>query len=144
MAPYLQRATNRADLARVDLVMVLGAMLSWDQQSQLAEQVPATLTTACRSNGDDRLRARPPDGFGASSRHVRHTFTPDDRQWSPVDDRTALAGEPPDPDHQRSPRVLGRIVGHGPQGARWAVPKHLWPADPSTAPAQRLKDRPAD
>ena len=46
LVPFLQRATCRADLAGVDLEMVLTTMLSWDQQTQLAALVPATLTTA--------------------------------------------------------------------------------------------------
>jgi hypothetical protein len=51
--------------------MVLTTMLTWDQQTQLAALVPATITTCCRSERRDRLRARHADGVGARAGHVR-------------------------------------------------------------------------
>ena len=72
LVPFLHRATSRADIAAVDLEMVLTTMLSWDQQTQLAALVPATLDDGGWANRGDRLRARQPDGVGASAGHVRH------------------------------------------------------------------------
>ena len=35
LVPFLHRATSRADLAGVDMEMVLTTMLSWDQHNEL-------------------------------------------------------------------------------------------------------------
>ncbi len=144
MAPYLQRATNRADLARVDLVMVLGAMLSWDQQSQLAEQVPATLTTgAGRTVTIDYERDHPTvsvrvqDMFGTRSHPTIANGLPLTIELlSPANRPIQITNDLPGFWAGSWAMVRKELAGR--------YPKHLWPADPSTAPAQRLKDRPAD
>src|SRR4029078_4855085 len=60
LAPFLQQATNRDDLAALDLEMVLTTMWTWDQQTQLAALVPATITTAAgRSVAIDYARDMP-------------------------------------------------------------------------------------
>src|SRR5688572_20658166 len=46
LAPYLVRATGRADLEQLDVAMLLTSGLSWDQQTRLAELAPATFQFA--------------------------------------------------------------------------------------------------
>ena len=81
LVPFLHRATSRADLAAVDMEMVLTTLLSWDQQTSSTELVPATLTTAAGRTVEIDYRTRQPDRVGSGARHVRHGDASDDRQW---------------------------------------------------------------
>ena len=143
LAPFLQRATGRADLAAVDVEMMLSTMLSWDQQTQLAQLVPSTLTTAAgrtvtidyeRDNPTVSVRVQ--DMFGTV---VHPTITGD----VPLTIELLSPGSA-DPDHQRPTGVLVGLVGNGAQGPAGRYPKHQWPIDPSIAEAKRLKDRPPE
>jgi ATP-dependent helicase HrpB len=144
MAPYLQRATNQADLANVDVVMVLAAMLSWDQQSQLAEHVPATLTTAAgRAVAIDYERDHPTvsvrvqDMFGTRSHPTIANGLPLTIELlSPANRPIQITNDLPGFWAGSWVMVRKELAGR--------YPKHLWPADPSTAPPQRLKDHRSD
>jgi ATP-dependent helicase HrpB len=144
LAPYVQRATSQADLANVDLVMVLGAMLSWDQQSQLTEQVPATLTTAAgRTVTIDYERDHPTvsvrvqDMFGTRIHPTIANGLPLTIELlSPANRPIQITSDLPGFWAGSWVMVRKELAGR--------YPKHLWPLDPATAPPQRLKDRPAD
>ncbi|HEX2785170.1 MAG TPA: ATP-dependent helicase HrpB, partial [Ilumatobacteraceae bacterium] len=144
LAPYLQRATNQADLANVDMVMVLGAMVSWDQQIQLAEQVPTTLTTAAgRTVTIDYERDHPTvsvrvqDMFGTRSHPTIANGLPLTIELlSPANRPIQITNDLPGFWAGSWVMVRKELAGR--------YPKHLWPVDPAAAPAQRLKDRPSD
>jgi len=144
LAPFLQHATNRADLAALDLEMVLTTMLTWDQQTQLAALVPATITTAAgRSVAIDYGRDMPTvsvrvqDMFGTSTHPtIAHDVPLTIELLSPAD---------------RPIQITSDLAGFW--AGSWAAvrkdlagryPKHQWPVDPATAAPKRLKDRPAD
>jgi ATP-dependent helicase HrpB len=144
LAPFLPRATSRADLEAVDMEMVLMTMLSWDQQTQLAELVPATLTTAAgRTVAIDYQRDNPTvsirvqDMFGT----VTHPTVANDlpltiELLSPADRPIQITNDLPGFWSGSWAAVRKDLAGR--------YPKHQWPADPSTAAPKRLKDRPAD
>jgi ATP-dependent RNA helicase HrpB len=144
LAPFLNQATNRADLAAVDVGMVLATMLSWDQQTHLTTLVPATLTTAAgrtveidyqRDNPTVSVRVQ--DMFGTISHPA-------------IGNGVALTVEllsPADRPIQITQDLPGFWAGS------WAIvrkemagryPKHQWPADPARAAPKRLKERPAE
>jgi ATP-dependent helicase HrpB len=140
----LQQATNRADLAALDLEMVLTTMLTWDQQTQLAALVPATITTAAgRTVAIDYGRDMPTvsvrvqDMFGTST----HPTIADDvpltiELLSPADRPIQITSDLPGFWAGSWSAVRKELAGR--------YPKHQWPVDPATAAPKRLKDRPAD
>ncbi len=144
LVPFLQRATCRADLAGVDVEMVLTTMLSWDQQSQLAALVPAALTTAAgrtvvidyeRDNPTVSVRVQ--DMFGT----VVHPTIADDvpltiELLSPADRPIQITNDLPGFWSGSWAMVRKDLAGR--------YPKHQWPIDPSVAEPKRLKDRPPD
>lgn len=144
LAPFLHRATNRADLGNVDLEMVLTTMLSWDQQMQLATMVPPTLTTAAgrtvlidyqRDNPTVSVRVQ--DVFGTSV----HPTIGDDipltiELLSPADRPIQITNDLPGFWSGSWAMVRKELAGR--------YPKHQWPADPAQAAPKRLKDRPTD
>ena len=144
LVPFLHRATSRADLAAVDLEMVLTTMLSWDQITDLDRLVPATLTTAAgrtveidyeRDNPTVSVRVQ--DMFGT----MTHPMVGDDvpltiELLSPADRPIQITNDLPGFWSGSWVMVRKDLAGR--------YPKHQWPADPSTAVPKRLKDRPAD
>jgi ATP-dependent helicase HrpB len=142
LVPFLQRATNRADLGNVDLEMVLTAMLSWDQQMQLATMVPPALTTAAgrtvlidyqRDNPTVSVRVQ--DMFGTAE----HPTIGDDipltiELLSPADRPIQITNDLPGFWSGSWAMVRKELAGR--------YPKHQWPADPAQAAPKRLKDRP--
>ena len=144
LAPFLQRATNRADLTAVDLEMVLTTMLTWDQQTQLAELVPPTITTAAGrtsvidySSDMPRVSVRVQDMFGTT---VHPTVAGDVpltiELLSPADRPVQITSDLPGFWSGSWATVRKDLAGR--------YPKHHWPVDPATAAPKRLKDFPAD
>ncbi|MEO7370855.1 MAG: ATP-dependent helicase HrpB, partial [Ilumatobacteraceae bacterium] len=133
LIPFLSQATNRADLAALDIEMLLSAMLSWDQRAKLADLVPASLTTAAgrtvaidygRDNPTVSVRVQ--DMFGT----VKHPT---------IAGGTALTIELLSP-ADRPVQITDDL--HGFWSGSWAdvrkdlagrYPKHQWPADPASA-----------
>jgi ATP-dependent helicase HrpB len=144
LAPFLQRATNRADLGNVDLEMVLTTMLSWDQQTQLATLLPPSLTTAAgrtvlidygRDNPTVSVRVQ--DMFGTSVHPTIGNGTPLTIELlSPADRPIQITNDLPGFWSGSWTTVRKELAGR--------YPKHQWPADPATAAPKRLKDRPVD
>ena len=144
LAPFLQRATNRADLGNVDLEMVLTTMLSWDQQMQLATMVPPTLTTAAgrtvlidyqRDNPTVSVRVQ--DVFGTSVHPTIGEGIPLTIELlSPADRPIQITNDLPGFWSGSWAMVRKELAGR--------YPKHQWPADPAQAAPKRLKDRPTD
>ncbi|MBK5333301.1 MAG: ATP-dependent helicase HrpB, partial [Ilumatobacteraceae bacterium] len=144
LVPFLHRATSRADLAAIDMEMVLTTMLSWDQRTELDRLVPATLTTAAgrtvvidyqRDNPTVSVRVQ--DMFGT----VTHPTIADGlpltiELLSPADRPVQITNDLPGFWSGSWAMVRKELAGR--------YPKHQWPADPSTAVPKRLKDRPAD
>ena len=130
-----QRATSRADLAAVDLTMVLTAMLSWDQQTQLAELVPATLTTAAgRTVAIDYERDNPTvsvrvqDMFGTRTHPTIANGVPLTIELlSPADRPIQITSDLP-----------------GFWSGSWAMVRKDLPAVPETSMAGRPVDRPTE
>ena len=141
LAPFLHRASSRADLEAVDMEMVLTTMLSWDQQSQLADSVPATLTTAAgrtvvidyeRDNPTVSVRVQ--DMFGTSTHPTIADGVPLTIELlSPADRPIQITNDLPGFWSGSWAEVRKELAGR--------YPKHQWPPDPSTAPPKRLKDR---
>jgi ATP-dependent helicase HrpB len=144
LAPFLQRATNRADLANADVEMMLTTMLSWDQQTQLETLVPTTLTTAAgrtvvidyeRDNPTVSVRVQ--DVFGTLTHPTIATDIPLTLELlSPADRPIQITNDLPGFWSGSWEMVRKELAGR--------YPKHQWPADPSKAAPKRLKDRPAD
>jgi ATP-dependent helicase HrpB len=144
LVPFLHRATSRADMAGVDLEMVLTTMLTWDQQTQLATLVPATLTTAAgRTVAIDYERDNPTvsvrvqDMFGT----LTHPTVANDlpltiELLSPADRPIQITNDLPGFWSGSWSMVRKELAGR--------YPKHQWPADPAAAAPKRLKERPAD
>jgi ATP-dependent helicase HrpB len=142
LAPFLTRATRRADLAALDVEMLLTSMLSWDQQVRLAAQVPATFTTSAgRTVTIDYERDHP-----TVSVRVQDMFG---TQLHPtIADGVPLTMELLSP-ADRPIQITSDLPGFW--AGSWAAvrkdlagryPKHQWPSDPATATPKRLKDRP--
>jgi ATP-dependent helicase HrpB len=144
LAPFLQRATNRADLAGADVEMVLSTMLSWDAQTQLASMVPTTLTTASgrpvvidyqRDNPTVSVRVQ--DMFGTLDHPTIGNGTPLTIELlSPANRPIQITSDLPGFWSGSWAMVRKELAGR--------YPKHHWPTDPSKATPQRLKERPPD
>ena len=142
LAPYLVRATGRADLARLDVPMLLSNQLSWDQQSTLTELVPATLRTATgREVPIDYGRDRP-----TASVRVQDLFGMREHP-TVANGRVPVALELLSP-ADRPLQITSDLPGFW--AGTWAevrkemagrYPKHHWPIDPAAAPPKRMKDR---
>ena len=142
LAPFLHRATNRDDLQRIDVAMALTARLSWDQQTELATQVPNELTTAAGRTvpidyGRDHptVSVRVQDMFGT----VVHPTIAGDvpltvELLSPADRPIQITSDLPGFWSGSWATVRKDLAGR--------YPKHQWPADPADAAPKRLKDRP--
>jgi ATP-dependent helicase HrpB len=142
LAPYLQHAANREDLANIDVALILTAMLSWDQQSQLAEQVPATLTTAAArpvvidyERDKPTVSVRVQDMFGTRSHPTIANGIPLTIELlSPADRPIQITNDLPGFWAGSWAMVRKELAGR--------YPKHQWPADPAAAAPKRLKDHP--
>jgi ATP-dependent helicase HrpB len=142
LAPYLQHATSRTDLDRLDLGMLLVNQLSWDQQTDLAELTPAVLDTpAGRSTPIDYTRDHPTasvrvqDLFGTRTHPCvlggRVPITLE--LLSPADRPIQVTADLPSFWAGSWAEVRKEMAGR--------YPKHQWPDDPAAAPPKRLKDR---
>jgi ATP-dependent helicase HrpB len=144
LAPFLQHATSRADLVRVDIEMVLTAMLSWDQQTRLSTLVPATLTTAAGRTVDidyerdnPTVSVRVQDMFGTLTHPmIADTIPLTIELLSPADRPIQITNDLPGFWSGSWAMVRKELAGR--------YPKHQWPTDPVAAAPKRLKDRPAD
>ena len=140
LAPFLQHATGAADLARLDMEMLLTAAMDWDTSSRLAALAPPTLTTA---NGRTvpidyerdvpTVSVRVQDLFGTT----QHPTV--------ADGRVALALELLSP-ADRPVQITRDLPGFW--AGTWAdvrkemagrYPKHQWPTDPANATPKRMK-----
>ncbi len=144
LVPFLQRATNRADLEAVDIAMVLTTMLSWDQQTELAESVPKALATAAgrvveidygRDNPTVSVRVQ--DMFGTLVHPTIAGNVPLTVELlSPADRPIQITNDLPGFWSGSWATVRKELAGR--------YPKHHWPIDPAAAPPNRLKERPPD
>lgn len=142
LAPYLLHAVGRADLERLDVAMLLSNLLTWDQQTELADAAPATLTTPTgRRVAIDYSRdvptasVRVQDLFGTTTHPaVDHGHAPVALELlSPADRPLQITSDLPGFWSGSWAEVRKEMAGR--------YPKHHWPADPSAAPPKRLKDR---
>jgi ATP-dependent helicase HrpB len=142
LAPYLTHATGRADLARLDVTMLLSNLSSWDQQTELARLAPTTWSTASgREIRIDYGRDLP-----TSSVRVQDLF-------GTTVHPTVAGGRVPVALELLSPadrplQITSDLAGFW--AGTWAevrkemagrYPKHHWPIDPAVAPPRRMKDR---
>jgi ATP-dependent helicase HrpB len=144
LAPFLDHATGRSDLGRLDVEMVLTAMLTWDQRATLSEQVPAELTTASgrsvridytRDNPTASLRVQ--DMFGTAVHPTIAGGIPLTLELlSPADRPIQITSDLPGFWSGSWSAVRKQLAGR--------YPKHHWPTDPLAAAPKRLKERPAD
>ena len=142
--PFLEQATCRADVARLDVEMALTAMLSWDQRSRLSALVPTTLTTAAgrtvvidyqRDNPTVSVRVQ--DMFGTRTHPtIAGTIPLTIELLSPADRPIQITNDLPGFWSGSWAMVRKELAGR--------YPKHQWPADPAVAAPKRLKDRPSD
>jgi ATP-dependent helicase HrpB len=140
LAPFLQHATGAADLARLDMEMLLTARFDWDTSSRLATLAPPTLITANRrtvhidyERDVPTASVRVQDLFGTK---VHPTV---------ADGRVALALELLSP-ADRPVQITRDLPGFW--SGTWAdvrkdmagrYPKHQWPTDPANAAPTRMK-----
>jgi ATP-dependent helicase HrpB len=142
LVPYLQHATGRADLERLDVGMLLVNQFGWDQQMALADLAPATLDTpAGRPAPIDYTRPHPTasvrvqDLFGTREHPtVCHGQVPVTLELlSPADRPIQITADLPSFWAGSWTEVRKEMAGR--------YPKHQWPVDPAAAPPKRLKDR---
>jgi ATP-dependent helicase HrpB len=145
LAPYLIGARNAADLAAVDVHMVLLAGMSWDRAASIDQLAPLAMITASgRAAPIDYTRDQPTvsvrvqDMFGTNEHPtvagglvpiVLELLSPADRPLQTTADLPGFwAGSWAD--------VRKEMAGR--------YPKHEWPTDPASADARRLKRRRTD
>ena len=142
LVPYLQHATGRADLERLDVGMLLVNQLGWDRQMALAELAPAALDTpAGRSAPIDYTRPHPTasvrvqDLFGTREHPTvcRGQVPVTLELLSPADRPIQITADLPSFWAGSWAEVRKEMAGR--------YPKHQWPVDPAAAPPKRLKDR---
>lgn len=142
LAPFLTRATSRADLVALDVEMLLSSMLSWDQQVRLAAQVPATFTTSAGrivtidyERDHPTVSVRVQDMFGTRLHPMIADGVPLTMELlSPADRPIQITSDLPGFWAGSWSEVRKELAGR--------YPKHQWPSDPSTAAPKRLKERP--
>lgn len=143
LAPYLDMATGRSDLDRLDLTIVLRSQLPWPQGADIDRLAPERLDLPTGrsvpidypTDTDEQpsARVRVQDLFGTTVHPtvggrplVLHLLSPADR---PIQVTSDLPGFWSGSWTAVRKELAGRY------------PKHQWPTDPSTAPPRRLKDR---
>ncbi len=122
LAPYTPGITGRADLDRVDLAMVLRSQLPWPAGAELDEFAPAALELPTGRSVPIDYSADAPDRGGSRAGPVRSPGA-SARRWTSDRVAPALPRRPADPGDRRPPRVLGRVVGGGPQGDGRPLPE---------------------
>ncbi|MEM9609768.1 MAG: ATP-dependent helicase HrpB [Actinomycetota bacterium] len=138
VAPFLERATGRADLEALDVVMALGTLLDWDLSFRLGDLAPETIDVPSGRAVDidydgehPAIAVRPQELFGTAetpSIHggrtplQLHLLSPADR---PIQITSDLAGFWSGSWHDVRRDLAGRY------------PKHAWPEDPLTATPHR-------
>ncbi len=140
LAPFVPGVTGRADLDRVDLVMVLRSQLPWPAGAELDVLAPASLElptgravpvdyTADAPTASVRVQ----DLFGVKEHPraggrpiVLHLLSPADR---PIQVTADLPGFWAGSWAEVRKEMAGRY------------PKHQWPTDPANADPKRLRDR---
>jgi ATP-dependent helicase HrpB len=144
LLPFLHRATNRADLAAIDVAMAMTTMLSWDQQTKLSELVPIALTTAAGrmitidySRDNPTVSVRVQDMFGTLTHPmIAHDVPLTIELLSPADRPIQITNDLPGFWTGSWAMVRKELAGR--------YPKHQWPVDPAAAAPKRMKDRPGD
>ena len=144
LAPFLDRATSRADLVAIDLEMALSTTLSWDQRTTLSTLVPTTMTTAAgRTVSIDYERDNPTvsvrvqDMFGTLVHPtIAHDVALTIELLSPADRPIQITNDLPGFWTGSWAMVRKELAGR--------YPKHQWPVDPAAAAPKRLKERPPD
>ena len=142
LAPYLQHATGRSDLERLDVSMLLANQLDWDRQMRLADLAPATFTTpsgrqvSIDYTGDQpRASVRVQDLFGVTTHPTiangRAAITLE--LLSPADRPIQITADLPSFWAGSWADVRKDMAGR--------YPKHQWPTDPASAAPKRMKDR---
>ena len=140
LAPFLVQATGAADLARLDVGMALSSQLSWDEQVALGDLAPAGFDTPSgRSVRIDYSRDSPTasvrvqDLFGMTTHPTiaRGRVPITLELLSPADRPVQITRDLPGFWRGSWAEVRKDMAGR--------YPKHHWPADPSVAPAKRLK-----
>ncbi|HRE02276.1 MAG TPA: ATP-dependent helicase C-terminal domain-containing protein, partial [Ilumatobacteraceae bacterium] len=135
LAPYLHGITSMADVATLDLTMILRAGLAWPLGQQLDELAPPTLTLASGrsvtvdySGEQPSAAVRVQDLFGTATHPT-------------VAGRAVLLHllSPADPDHRRPARLLGRFVGRGAQGDGRSLPQAPMAGRPGHRNAEALE-----
>ena len=140
LGPYLQGATGRADLERLDLTTILRSQLPWPLGVDLDKLAPPLLDLPTgRSVPIDYTAEQPAasvrvqDLFGTTVHPtaggrpiVLHLLSPADR---PIQVTSDLLGFWSGSWTEVRKELAGRY------------PKHQWPTDPATAAPRRLKDR---
>ena len=142
LAPYLVRATGRADLERLDVPMLMASLLDWDRQMRLAELAPPTIDTPSgRHVAIDYSRDHPTasvrvqDLFGVTAHpSVAGGTVPVSLELlSPADRPIQITSDLPGFWAGSWAEVRKEMAGR--------YPKHHWPVDPAVAPPKRMKDR---
>jgi ATP-dependent helicase HrpB len=138
LAPYLAGMTSIAEVAALDLTMVLRAALPWPMGAELDERAPTELSLASGrvvpldySGAQPSASVRVQDLFGtrqhptaAGMPVLLHLLSPADRPIQVTSDLPGFwAGSWAD--------VRKEMAGR--------YPKHQWPADPANAAPNRLK-----
>jgi len=140
LAPYLDGMTGMADVASLDLAMVLRAGLPWPLGSRLDELAPTHLELASGrsvpldySGEQPSAAVRVQDLFGTREHPTAagvpvllHLLSPADR---PIQITADLPGFWAGSWAEVRKEMAGRY------------PKHQWPADPASAAPKRMKDR---
>ncbi|MDO8390623.1 MAG: ATP-dependent helicase HrpB [Actinomycetota bacterium] len=142
LAPYLGGATGAADLARLDVDMLLSSQLGWDGSTRLAELAPTHVDTpAGRSAVIDYSRE-----IITASVRVQDLFGLREHPCV-AGGRVPIALELLSP-ADRPIQITSDLPGFW--AGTWAdvrkdmagrYPKHQWPTNPADAPPKRLKPR---
>lgn len=142
LAPYLNGAASREDLDRLDLTMLLRAMLPWPEGADLDRLAPSALDTPAGTSA--RIDYR--DGRAVCAVRVQDLFGLTEH---PLADGEPIVLELLSP-ADRPVQVTADLPGFW--SGSWAAvrsemagryPKHQWPDDPATARPHRLR-RPPD
>lgn len=142
LAPYLQHATCRADIERLDVGMLLANQLSWDQQMALAELAPATLDTAAgRTAAIDYTRDRPTAAVRVQDMFGTRTHPTVLGGRVPVTLELLSPADRPIQVTADLPAFWAGSWGEVRKEMAGRYPKHQWPTDPAGAAPKRLKDR---
>jgi ATP-dependent helicase HrpB len=139
LAPYLVGATGRRDLEALDVATVLRSQLPWPVGAELDEIAPPRLelpggraVPIDYSADAPRASVRVQDLFGVTVHPVAGTTPIVLTLLSPADRPIQITSDLPGFWAGSWNDVRKDMAGR--------YPKHRWPADPATAPPQRLGD----